>query len=105
MRAVSPADLVTSRRWVAHAAFWTCLLGGVLCLGVFLHGLVRDRSDPRLAIDLSSRSHAEGSIRLWGPGRYTLYLTTVSHGAADVGARFAGDLEVELIGPRGEAIF
>jgi hypothetical protein len=75
---------------------------------IFVQGVLRDRriGEPVLRIDLSSASDwVSAPFRVWGPGTYTLFISSVNHDPKFVGALLAGDFEVLIADPDGVRFF
>jgi hypothetical protein len=75
---------------------------------IFVQGVLRDRriGEPVLRIDLSSASDwVSAPFRVWGPGTYTLFISSVNHDPKFVGALLAGDFEVSIADPDGVRFF
>jgi hypothetical protein len=91
---------------------WTAWLFSIVLtlifMVIFVQGIVRDRriGEPALRIDLSSASDwISAPFRVWGPGTYTLFISSVNHDPQFVGALLAGDLEVSIADPDGVRVF
>jgi hypothetical protein len=62
--------------------------------------------EPSLEVDLSRRSDwLSVPFRVWGKGRYNLFISTVNHDSTHVGAPFAGNFEVAVVDPSGRVLF
>lgn len=75
---------------------------------IFVQGVLRDRriGEPALGIDLSSTSDwVSAPFRVWGPGTYSLFISSVNHDPKFVGAVLAGDFEVSISDPDGVRFF
>lgn len=83
---------------------WLALFAvGLLCLGGFAYGLIRDHhiGDPEIALDLSrsAPAHAQ-TFRVWGTKPYALYLSTRTH-RPPFGDTLRAALEVSIRAPGG----
>jgi hypothetical protein len=91
---------------------WSAWLFSIVCtlvfMTIFAQGVLRDRrvGEPVLGIDLSSQSNwISAPFRVWGPGTYTLFISSVNHDPKFVGAALAGDFEVSIADPDGAPFF
>lgn len=88
--------------WVAAIA-----LAG-LSAGTFISGIRRDTraGEPTIHTALAAASAwTTVPFRVWRPGRYTLFVSTVNHDPARVGRRFEGELEVVVRRPGGQVFY
>lgn len=77
---------------------WLAMLAlGVLCIGLFIQGLVRDTrlGDPDLSVDLSQPSRTHHDFRLWRGGEYDLAVSSVNH-VPPFKVPFTGSMNVVL---------
>ena len=91
--------------WVAWATFFTL---GLVCLGVFMQGVLRDThaGDPVIRVDFTSRpTSASVPFRVWGSATYALMLSSVNHDPQHVGTSLEGEFEVLILGPNENAVF
>lgn len=103
---------MASRNQGSFLGIWLVFLAfALLCMAIFLHGIFQYSHVIRtvIHIDLSTPTDSISvPFRVWGAGRYTLFLTSV-HGADSIepptGAPFAGDLEVAIIAPDRKVFF
>lgn len=73
-------------------------------MAIFVQGVMRDRraGEPALRLNLASKSDwVSAPFRVWGPGTYTLLISSVNHDQEFVGVELAGDFEVSIADPDG----
>lgn len=91
--------------------FVTWLLMFLLALGSIgfvAQGLMRDfyTGDPVATVDLRMPAAWKTvPFRVWGPGVYDLYISSVNHDSAQVGRRFHGTLAVRIKAPSSTTVF
>ena len=100
--------MIPGRKWLLWLA-WSSTLGlSLLCSGIVLQGLLRDRriGEPVLALNVSERSDWRATrFRLWGEGSYRLFIATVNWDPTYVGVALAATLEIAILRPDGSAAF
>lgn len=75
---------------------------------IFVQGILRDHriGEPVLHIDFSSTSGwVSTPFRVWGPGTYTLFVSSVNHDPKFVGAELAADFEISIADSDGARFF
>lgn len=80
----------------------------LIFMAIFVQGVLRDRriGEPTLRIDLASTSDwVSAPFRVWGPGTYTLFISSTNHDRQFVGAELAADFEVSIADPDGARFF
>jgi hypothetical protein len=95
-------------KWLLWFA-WSATFGlGLLCSGIVVQGILRDRhtGDPVLPLDVSQRSDWRAArFRVWGEGTYRLFIASVNWDSTRVGAPLRATLEVAVLTPNGLAAF
>lgn len=91
---------------------WSAWLASIVLtlvfMTIFAQGMLRDRraGEPVLDVSLSSTSNwVSAPFRVWGPGTYTLFISSVNHDPKFVGAALSGDFEVSIADPDGAPFF
>jgi hypothetical protein len=88
---------------------WTVTFAlACLCGTIFVQGLLRDRraGDPQLPLNVAQSGEWHSArFRVWGAGRYKLFISSVNWDSTHQGAPLGAALEVALRAPNGRAVF
>lgn len=97
------------RKQQLHWLAWIATFGlAVFCAAIVVKGVLRDRrtGEPVLAIDLARLSDwASTRFRVWGEGRYLLFISSVNWDSTFVGTSLDAAIEVAVIDPAGHPVF
>jgi hypothetical protein len=80
---------------------------GLVCLGVFMQGLIRDSDAGDAIIRVNFASPAgwvSAPFRVWGEGTYHLRISSVNHDPQFTGRPLDAEFEVQVIAPDGNAV-
>lgn len=91
--------------WAAWVVSFVLALAAIV---IFVQGILRDTraGEPVVHIDLASPSDWRSTpFRIWGQGKFRLFISSVNHDPQFLGAPLAGNFEVAIDDPDGKVFF